>query len=546
MSLSESPFPTSIDFMKIRPVYLLLLAMLLVCLSAAVYVPWLDNPLVFDDPNILKSVGLTDYAQVPFSLSPRQFPYFTLGFEYVVSNGNLHVSRSVALVLHALNSFLLFLLAQRLLARVLAPRRAFITALGVAAIFVVHPVAVYGVGYLIQRTILFATLFLLLSALQFDQALSERSWRRALFAGICFGLAAMSKEHAVAGLVSVLGLVWLDKPATGTKRVPMIVAFLAAALPCALWVASLQLGFVAIAYEPDAHALISAAGFPDAGSRLGNWMLSAALQCLFFFRYLGLWWWPDPANMSIDIRPDFSRLAHFPWLLIGPVAFAALAGAVAFSMASKRVRPELKLTAYGLLWAMGLFLIELSTVRFQEAIVLYRSYLWAPGFLLALAGLASLIPARVAAALATVAVLALYPLTWGRLDTFSDELKLWQEAALKLPQPESPGAIRIHYNLGLFHLRSRQPKEALDEFEWVIRQDPLSFPGYWGRSSVHVSRNELALAVDDLHTVIRLQPDYGMAHFQLGLLLRRMGKTEESQLALAKAETLGMPHMDFK
>ena len=532
--------------MKIRPVHLLLLALLLVALSAAVYVPWLDNPLVFDDPNILKSVGLTDYAQVPFSLSPRQFPYFTLGFEYVVSNGNLHVSRSVALVLHALNGFMLYLLAQRLFARALTPRRAVITALSVAAIFVVHPVAVYGVAYLIQRPILFATFFLLLSALQFDQALSERSWRRALFAGVCFGAAALSKEHAVAGLVSVTGLVWLHKPANGSRRAPMIIAFLAAALPCALWVGSLQLGFVAVAYEPDAHALVSAAGFPDAGSRLGNWLLSAALQCLFFFRYLGLWWWPNPAGMSIDIRPDFSRLAHFPWLLIGPVAWAALAGAVAFALASQKLRPQWKLTAYGLLWAMGLFLIELSTVRFQEAIVLYRSYLWAPGLLLALAGLASLIPARVAAALATVALLAMLPLTWGRLETFSDELRLWREAAGKLPQPDSPGAIRIHYNMGLFHLRARQQNEALEEFEWVIRQDPLAFPGYWGRSAVRVSRNELALAVDDLHTVTRLKPDYGMAFFQLGLLLRRLGQTEESQAALSRAEALGMPHMDFK
>ncbi len=532
--------------MKIRPVHLLLLALLLTALSAAVYAPWLDNPLVFDDRNLLKSVSLLDYAQVPFSFNTRQFPYFTLGFEYVVSNGNLHVSRSVALVLHALNGFMLYLLAQRLFARALTPRRAVITALSVAAIFVVHPVAVYGVAYLVQRTILFATFFLLLSALQFDQALSERSWRRALFAGVCFGAAAMAKEHAVTGLVSVMGLVWLHKPANGSRRAPMITAFLATALPCALFVVSQRLGYLGNAYEPNAQALISAAGFPDAGSRLGNWMLSAALQCLFFFRYLGLWWWPNPAGMSIDIRPDFSRLAHFPWLLIGPVALAALAGAVGFALAAQRARPELKLTAYGLLWALGLFLIEPATVRFQEAIVLYRSYLWAPGFLLALAGLVSLIPARLAAALATVALLAVLPVTWGRLDSFSAELKLWQEAASKLSQPDSAGAIRIHYNLGTFYLHTGKQQQALDEFDWVIRQDPQSFEGFFMRGWVRASRNELLLAVEDLQTVTRLNPDFGIAHLQLGLALSRLGKTEESHAALARAEALGMPHVDVK
>ncbi len=532
--------------MKIRPVHGLLLVTFLVCVSAALYLPWRDNPLVFDDLNLLKSMALMDFATTPFSFSTRQFPYFTLAFESVVSDGNLHVSRYVSLVLHGLNASLLFLLAQRLLARALTPRRAFITALLLAIAFVVHPVAVYGVAYLIQRTVLLATFFLLLSAWQFEQSLTERSWRRAMIAGICFGLAAMSKEHAITGFIAVLGIVLIDKTPDWHKVTLTVLAFLCVALPFALWVLTIKLGYVGTVYEPDAQSMISAAGFPDAGSRLGNWLLSAELQCRFFFRYLGLWWWPDPAGMSIDIRPDFGSLSRFPLILLGPAAFVAMAGGIAFTLTSKRVRPELKLTAFGLLWAMSLFLVELSTVRFQEAIVLYRSYLWSPGLLLALAGLVSLIPARTAATLATVAILAMLPISWGRLDTFSDGLKLWQEAAVKLPQATTPGAIRIRFNLGLFQARARQLDKAQGNFEWIKRQDPQSYLGYWGLSGIHIARGDQALAADELNTVIRLKPDYGPAYFRQGMLLQKMGKDEESEAALNKAETLGMPHFEFK
>jgi len=525
--------------MKLQPKNLVLLALL--CICALLYFPWRSNPLVFDDLNMLKSTALFDYAQQPFSIFPRQFPYFTLGFESVISDGNIGFSRCVTLALHAINGFLLFLIGHALLKKIVSPRHAFISALSIAVIFVVHPVAVYAAAYLIQRTILFATFFLLLSAVQFDKALSERSWHRALVAGVCYGCSVLSKEHALSGLVGVMGILLINRTSVGKSRANVVIAFLATALPFALWVASLKLGYVGNAYEPDARELLSAAGFPDRGSAFGNWILSASLQCWFFFRYLGFWYWPDPSALSIDVRPDFSHLSNYPWIALGPLFMVCLVGTVAFLLWSPRMRPAFKLIAYGLLWALGLFLIELSSVRFQEPIVLYRSYLWAPGFLLAIAGLLCLVPVRVAWAVCSLVILACIPLSWQRLNTFSDELLLWQEAAAKLPDPTTPGAIRIHYNLGVFHSRAGQMNEALEDFEWVIRQDPQSFSGYWGRSTVWAAKNELLLAAGDLEKVIKLKPGFGIAYYQYGLVLKAMGRTRESESALAKSKALGVP-----
>jgi hypothetical protein len=517
---------------------------LFILISSVLYFPWRNNPLIFDDINILKSTDFYEIAQNPFSIIPRHFPYFTLGFENVIFNGDFSLSRCVNLVLHGANGFLLFLLINTLFKRSLSARRAFLTALFASVIFIIHPIAVYAVAYLIQRTILFATFFLLLSALQFDRALSERSNSRALLAGLCFGFSVLSKEHALGGLIGVMGILWIrpnDKDNGVRNQTAVLLSFLAIALPFALWVSFLKLGWVGTAYEPDAMELISSANFPNWGSALSNWMFSASMQCLFFFRYLAFWVWPDPSALSIDIRPDFNYFSNFPWPIVGPLLLAGLVILVTVTLRSRKTNSGVRFASFGLLWVMGLFLIELSTVRFQEPIVLYRSYLWAPGFLLALAGIASNLPIRAALVGAGTAILACIPLSSQRLSTFSDELILWQEASHKLPQPTTAGSVRIHYNLGVFQLRERQTNEALANFEWVIHQDPNSFRGYWGRASVRAFEGSLALAADDLATVVRLKPDHAIAYYQYGLLLKKLGRTSESEVALAKAKNFGIP-----
>jgi hypothetical protein len=465
-----------------------------------------------------------------------------LGFEHVLSSGNLHVSRYVNIVLHASSGFALFLLFQRLLGLVQSQRRATITAAAMALVFVVHPIAVYATGYLIQRTILFATLFTLLSVWQFDKALANSSRKHALWAGLLYMCAVFSKEHAITGAIAALGLCALRHPIGGRKTLEVCSVFLAIALPCAVWVVLGKLGILARTYEPDVAMMIGSVGSLSASS----WAVSAALQSLFFFRYFLFWLWPQPDGVSIDIRSDLDALTQFPVVLLGPSAFALLGIAVAWVLCSKKASMPFKLGAYGLLWAMGLFLVELSSVRLQEPLVLYRSYLWAPGFLLFVAVLATWMQPKLFYALAAAAVLVLCPLAWGRLATFSDELKLWQEAAAHLPQPNALGATRIHYNLGVHSLRAKHVDTALQEFDWVVQHEPQIFHGYWGRSFARAAKGDWAAAAEDLQTVIRIRPDFGSAYTRLGHLYRKQGRIAESEAAFDAAAARGEMRIKFE
>src|SRR5260221_6218998 len=71
-------------------------------------------------------------------------------------------------------------------------------ALGVAiGFFALNPVAVYAVAYLIQRSIVMATLFVVLGLWLFARGLRTRRWWLHAAAIACYLLAVASKEHAV-------------------------------------------------------------------------------------------------------------------------------------------------------------------------------------------------------------------------------------------------------------------------------------------------------------------------------------------------------------
>ena len=66
-----------------------------------------------------------------------------------------------------------------------------------ALIFAIHPVAVYAVGYVVQRSILMATFFALLMQLAYLRGLLSGQVRWLVLAAVAYFLAVFSKEHSV-------------------------------------------------------------------------------------------------------------------------------------------------------------------------------------------------------------------------------------------------------------------------------------------------------------------------------------------------------------
>ena len=511
--------------------------------ASGLYIPYLQNPLVFDDVNIFHSARLTIAAITPWELGIRGLPYFTLGW-VETQIGQIAAHRLFSLLLHILVSYQLFRLLDTLLLEDVNSSNllhnpntntASLTALLVALAFVCHPVAVYGAGYLVQRTIVFATLFTLLCLRCMVGAITQNNMKQAASAAFWASLAILSKEHAVAVPVAAaaLGLAVRNRE---NQTLKIISVFLILSLPAMVF--ALQLGFYTVGqpYEP-AMAEIEAElyGLPDLNGHYEKWLLSASTQAQLFFAYWGQWLWPNVANMSVDLRVDFRRVPWAPpWIYITSVVAIPLVSVIA-AIKYKSFR----LPAFALVYTCLLFSLEMATIRFQEPYVLYRSYLWAIGYSLMVAILLNRLPSRLGAIFLTMALPVLVFQSINRLDTFRSKLDLWEDAGAKLPKLEIAGASRILFNRGGERFRTGDVSDAMTDIDQAIRLNPKNGRYRIAKAIALLKQNRLeesARSLDEARLLLPRDPDLMFVEYQI---FEARGLHIEASAMLADAAKLG-------
>jgi len=199
-----------------------------------------------------------------------------------------------------------------------------------------------------------------------------------------------------------------------------------------------------------------------------------------------------------------------------------------------------------MLYAWILFLVELSTARFQEPFVLYRSYLWAPGIVIALVALLSAVPLRAAlAGFAFASALLLYG-AHDRLVSFSSSTLLWEDAVAKLPAKPIPWGSRTLYMLGREYVYGGRPDKAIEIADRCMTQYPETVHCYYARGVIHFLLEEYKLALPYLLRAVELRPDSGIAHHRLGLVLERLGRIRDAKAEYRQASALGYKGADFE
>ncbi|HEY3077665.1 MAG TPA: tetratricopeptide repeat protein [Burkholderiales bacterium] len=567
-----------------------LAAALLVGAAVLLYSGTYGNPFVFDDLAVFggeRSSPLRWLPEASFSLVLAAF-----GAEPLPQ-------RIVNALLHGATGVALFGFLARLFAVVLAEARSRWLAFFAALWFVVHPVAVYGVAYLMQRSIILATLFSVVALWCVLEGLERGRARWYAAAGAAYLLALVSKEHAVMlpAVAVALAVVVRGASAALLRRAMLGLGLCLAAAAAVL---AQRLTLVGTAYEPNAAGLITRLG-ADAAL---VYPLSVENQATLFWRYLGTWLVPWPGWMSIDVRTSFPReLAGLHTL--GFILWLAYPVAACWLLVQ---RGRAALLGFGLLYPWLLALTEVAAVRVQEPFVLYRSYLW-------MSGLPAILPAVVAPLaprwrLVSAGVLCalLGALALGRLESFSSPLALWDDAVRKnhdlaAPYVERPyvarglahldersfdaagadfeRALRLnpsspeaYVGRGLLKLRSGRAREALEDMDRALALDPEHVPGYYNRCAVNAALGQYAQALGDcdkalalvpLNTeawvnrgvvyaalgrpaeaaanferALQLHPSHGPAHFNYGTLLAKSGRFGEARLHFAAACEAGI------
>lgn len=519
-------------------------AVVLVAAVLLLYWGALRHPLVFDDHHLTEYALKTHYAQVAPWFRLRWFSGASFGWIYALSGKDMLFQRLANVLLHATTGAVLFGFLWRLFGAVLDdPRSRWLAFLG-AMLFVVHPVAVYGVAYLMERSIVLATLFSLLSLWAVLEWLLRSSPGWWIAAAVAYYFAVYSKEHAIMLPAVALALAVLVRGASlelARRAVWPLAAFAAVGLTVILS----SRGLLGTAYEPFASDAVAHLGEPGGPAAAGAardgfdpglvYPLSVLNQATLYFRYLFTWLFPWPGWMSIDVRTPFpGPLLERPYL-------AGFAAWLAYAVAAARLlmkRGVAGLFGFSLLYPWLLALTELAAVRVQEPFVLYRSYLWMSG----LAAIAPMLARHLApnwrAGAFTAALVLLVVPARDRLDSFSSGLKLWDDAIRKNTDMSAPYVERAFVNRGIVHLQARRLEEAGADFERALELNPRSPDAHLARSTLRLRSGALDGALRDIDRAIALDPRYAAAYNKRCVVIAGRGDPAKALADCEKAVAL--------
>ncbi|MFC7289597.1 tetratricopeptide repeat protein [Herminiimonas glaciei] len=496
----------------------------IVLLSFLLYGQFFDSGIIFDDHGLFASLRVYEFAQNPFDFKSRTFPYFTLGFIQVLTE-DLAANRIFSLLLHISCASLLFALLRSLLTSIarnsttLIRSQASLVSAIVAISFAIHPIAVYGVGYLAQRSGLFATFFCLLAVWFYRRSFAENRTVDVITAALFYSLAVLSKEHAIMLPAAILPLAVLYDGGWQAKFKRMAL-FLLLCSPAALTVLFSTIHIVASSYEPDIATILPKMQEMAVVEQVqSQWWTSIVLQAGFFFDYLAFWIVPDVRFLSADMRFDFAHIWSSWWVY--PKAFLFFASPV-IALYFLRKKGWLALFCCGFLYSWFLFMTELAAVRFQEPFVLYRSYLWAPGYMMMLAAVCARIPRRWLILGAIPVFVVFFMLAMDRLTSLSSEANVWKDAAAKLASPTLVGSDRIFYNRGLAYMREKKYEDAIADFSRTLQLNPKVGQAYYSRARAYYALDKYTAALSDLDQVLLLGPANASAYYTRGLILERL------------------------
>lgn len=518
--------PCSNKIITSRGSFYLTVSIALSTLVSFLYFPFLSSDLVFDDHGLFSGGIVFDYALIPFDFRPRTFPYFTLGFIQLLHTG-VEANRIFNLALHIACSTVLFLLLRSLIELAIKAnpyslnnKKVCIQLVAVLGTFwfAIDPVAVYGVGYLVQRTILFATLFSLLSLWFFCRAFSENRTADIVTAAVFYSMAVFSKEHAIMLPLTMLAVASMYD-GDFRSHFKRILLYLLLCAPAAVTVFLSAKHVVSISYEPDVAAMITKMHEISIMTEpWGQWIVSIVMQTSFFFDYPAFWLVPDVSLLSADMRFDFVRIWFSWWIWPKAILFFLSPILAIYFLRRKGLA---SLFCSGFLYCWILFLTELAAVRFQEPFVLYRSYLWAPGYIMMMVAIFARMPFRWLVAGAIPLFLVFFILARDRLTSLETESSVWKDAANKLTSPYLIGSDRIFYNRGRAYLQEKKYADAIADFSQVIQLSPTIAQAYYNRALAFYSLKKDSEALQDLNFAASIIQNDGSIQYLRGMVFER-------------------------
>lgn len=189
--------------------------------------------------------------------------------------------------------------------------------------------------------------------------------------------------------------------------------------------------------------------------------------------------------------------------------------------------PELRLIGFGIFWFFLTLLVESSVIPIADVIFEHRLYLPSFGIFLAVAAAASLLAQRLgkratfAACSAVILLLALTTFTRNRV--WRDPVVLWSDVVSKSPRNE-----RAYCNLGHALLERGQIDLAIANLLTAQKLNPDYAKTYLSLGVAFWQKRMLPEAISTLETAIEKNPQLWLAHYNLSLIHSVKGDVEKA------------------
>lgn len=500
--------------MPLRHVLWLVAAAIIV--GAALYSSALDGSFVFDDEVLPFRRGIQDEPLSAWLSGVRPFLMFSYWLNYNISGQSPSSYHLLNLLIHAINTGLVFMVLFRLLSLAAwdrAKRQA--AAIIGATVFLIHPLATESVSYIAGRSESLAALFMLLAYVVFlDRYPEAISWKRSLIVLTLFGMAVSTKENAAAfaGILLLTDLSWPQPFSTeGVRRNRRLYLLMALGLGVAgVWIVRVLTG-------------AETAGF---SIKEFTWYQYAFTQARAIFAYVRLAVIPLGQSLDHDFPISHTVIEH------GAIFYLALLVLVVFvAIVFRRRYP---LACFGLLMFLILLAPTSSIVPIADPLVERRTYLPIVGLILIVCEFARRIrrPGIVVSLMAiTLAIFAV--LCYQRNQLWGKPERLWAMAA-----QESRSKGRPYWHLAEILIAENRCADAIPYLERGERLMPRDFSieVAWGKVLECTGRREDALKrLQRAATIAQNSAIYQW----IGLLYGEMGRREEAGAALQKAVQLG-------
>ena len=481
----------------------------------AIYLPGWNHELLFDDLRLTDGAIFGNYGSL-LTFKQRMLSYGSFIWVDLLAGPGWWKQRLVNVGLHLATVAALYALVRELLERTRFPEelesqphfgmsRQAAVQVGVA-LFAVNPMAVYAVAYLVQRSIVMATLFSVLACWCFVRGLSGRGVAWYGLALLSYVAAVLSKEHAVMVAAMAVPLyIHVRRPSWKT------VATIAGASTALIAVAAVVFfgiygEFIGKLFDQRSLDFAQQLERLSPGITQRMYPLSILNEAALFFAYGFLWFAPNVMWMSVDMRPAFplSYMA-FPQVL-GVVGYVGLW--IAALWAVLRRRGALSLAGVALMFPLLLYATEFATVWVQDPFVLYRSYLWAVAVPVLVAIVLTGFQPKTIYVIGCAIGLVFTVLAFERGQSLRDDHTAWGDAAEKIDLKAPASAVgrwQPFLNLGAYHLDRGSLGEAQRSFA-------------------------TAEALGSLH---------GSARFNQGVALQQQKKHAQALTTFAEAEKQG-------